>query len=92
MTQTDLTLYEGEDWDTAGHVSDARTRECDHEVPRSTIRLRRIGWIDQSRVAVPASVVESIHGSMVFTRDAVPCTNRNTARPQSRWINKLVTW
>jgi hypothetical protein len=47
MTQTDLTLYEGQSWDTAAHVSRTDTRQCEHDVPRATVQLRRIGWIDQ---------------------------------------------
>lgn len=46
--QTDLTLYEGEDWPTTGHITKRQPRECpDHEVLQATIGLRRIGWIDQ---------------------------------------------
>ena len=46
--QTDLKLYEGEDWPTTSHAAGQPPVLCpDHEVTQYTIKLRRIGWIDQ---------------------------------------------
>lgn len=49
--QTNLHLYEGEDWETTAHAAIPVTssiKVCqDHEAFECTITLRRIGWIDQ---------------------------------------------
>jgi hypothetical protein len=46
--QTDLRLYQGEDWEATAHtVVNANSFCPEHDVPQCTIRLRRIGWVDQ---------------------------------------------
>jgi hypothetical protein len=47
--QTDMRLYDGEDWETTAHIAPvSRTRHCPaHGFIQATIRLRRIGWLDQ---------------------------------------------
>jgi hypothetical protein len=49
--QTDLRLYQGEDWQATGHAVQmplSRDWYCDdHGVLQATIKLRLIGWLDQ---------------------------------------------
>jgi hypothetical protein len=47
--QTDMRLYDGEDWETTAHIAPVSSpRHCDaHDFIQATIRLRRIGWLDQ---------------------------------------------
>jgi hypothetical protein len=45
--ETELRLYEGEQWATRAHDSGIQYYCWDHEVPVREVTLRRIGWIDQ---------------------------------------------
>jgi len=42
-----MRLYAGEKWEVAGHVGPHPARPCDHDVPRASVMVRRIGWLDQ---------------------------------------------
>lgn len=72
--QTDMRLYQGEEWEAAGHAG-APPRPCDHEVARVTVRMRRVGWLDQrGRVWTsipPAAGFDG--GSLDPLLIAVPC-------------------
>ncbi len=48
-TPTPLSINQNcEPWDTRAHDSGIQYYCRDHKVPERTIRLRRIGWIDQA--------------------------------------------
>lgn len=61
--QTNLHLYEGEDWPTRAHDSGFQFFCQDHQTGMREITLRRIGWIDQKgRIWKEAPSPESFDG------------------------------
>ena len=72
--QTGMRLNQGEDWDASGHVG-TLLPPCDHKAARVTVKMRRVGWLDQ-RGRVWTSIPPSASfdgGSLDPLLIAVPC-------------------